>query len=115
MNMGLAWEIDDPSSKPFDFEVEAQICRCSVCVSSMKDGMGKGEQLRHKKLLGSAVCRISVGQYHLPETGLVSIHVMSSANWGGTLTSKGLIYPAVVNLTDSNTLFLWNFSISFLF
>lgn len=51
-----------------------------ACMSSMKDGMGKGEQLRHKKLLGSAVCRISVGQYHLPETGLVSIHVMSSAN-----------------------------------
>lgn len=41
--------------------------------------MGGGEQLLHRKLLSSSVCRISVGQYHLCETGLVSVQVMSSA------------------------------------
>lgn len=40
--------------------------------------MGRGEQLLHRKLLSSSACRIS-GQYHLPETGLVSVQVMSSA------------------------------------
>ena len=66
-----------------------------ACLSSIKGGSVWERHLWHGELLTSCVCRISMSQYYPPETGLVSIQVMSSANRSVMWTGKGLIYPAV--------------------